>query len=295
MTETAKTAGTAGAEQTEFVRFWNEILVPKFVTYKHVLVGGLSRHSDAILPGLDVVPGMRVLDAGCGFGDTACWLAEQVGPSGEVVGIDCCDGFLDYGRREAAARGLGNIVFAEADVESHPFEGDFDMVFSRFGTMFFSNPVAALRNMRRALKPGGKLTHIVWRNRADNPWLSAARDVVLRHLPPPGEDAQTCGPGPFSMADQETVTGQMHAAGYSEIVFERVDAMVRMGDDIEDAIGFQIALGPAGEVYREAGDLALAKEAEIKADLAALLRPHVTSDGIWMGSSSWVISARNAA
>ena len=299
MSETAKTAetetGPTDSGQTEFVRFWNEVLVPKFVAYKHVLVGGLSRHSDAILPKLAVAPGMRVLDAGCGFGDTACWLAERVGPGGEVVGIDCCDAFLEHGRREAAARGLTNLSFAEADVESHPFAGDFDMVFSRFGTMFFSNPVAALKNMRRALKPGGRLTHIVWRERADNPWLSAARDVVLRHLPPPGEDAQTCGPGPFSMADREMVAGQMRAAGYAEIAFERVDAMVRMGDDIEDAIGFQIALGPAGEVYREAGALAEAKAAEIRADLAALLRPHVSDDGIWMGSSSWVISASNPA
>jgi hypothetical protein len=127
-------------------------------------------------------------------------------------------------------------------------------VFSRFGTMFFSSPVVALKNMRKALKPGGRITHIVWRERADNPWLGAAKDVVLRHLPPPGDDAQTCGPGPFSMADQDLVTAQMTAAGFADISFERVDAKVRMGDSIEDSIGFQLALGPAGEVVREAGE-----------------------------------------
>jgi ubiquinone/menaquinone biosynthesis C-methylase UbiE len=282
-------------QPSEFVTFWNEVLVPKFTRWKHVLVGGLSHHSDAIFPRLEVHPGERVLDAGAGFGDTACMLAARVGPEGQVVAMDCCDAFLEHGRAEAAAKGLENVDFVAADVERHPFAGDFDLVFSRFGTMFFSSPVVALRNLRRALKPGGRITHIVWRRRADNPWLSAAKDVVLRHLPEPGADAQTCGPGPFSMADEALVTAQMEAAGFTDITFERVDAMVRMGDSIEDAIGFQLALGPAGEVVREAGDLAREKDARIRADLARLLRPHVTDDGIWMGSSSWVIAARNPA
>ena len=282
-------------QDSEFVRFWNEVLVPKFVRWKHVLVGGLSQHSDAIFPKLPVLPGERILDAGAGFGDTACMLAERVGPEGEIVAMDCCDAFLDHGRQEAAERGLANIRFVPADVERYPFEGDFDAVFSRFGTMFFSNPVAALRNMRKALRPGGRMTHIVWRDRADNPWLSAAKDVVVRHLPLPGADAQTCGPGPFSMSDETTVRAQMRAAGFTHIRFERVDAMVRMGDDIEDSIGFQLALGPAGEVVREAGELATAKDAEIRAGLTELLRPHVQDDGVWMASSSWIISATNPA
>lgn len=280
-------------EDSEFVKFWNEVLVPKFVRWKHVLVGGLSLHSDAVFPRLDVNAGERVLDAGAGFGDTACMLADRVGPAGEVVAMDCCDAFLDHGRREARDRGIGNVSFVASDVERHLFAGDFDMVFSRFGTMFFSNPVAAMRNMRRALRPGGRLTHIVWRTRDDNPWLSAAKEEVTRFLPLPGDDAQTCGPGPFSMASQEMVTAQMKASGFDDIRFERVDARVRMGDSVEDAIGFQLALGPAGEVVREAGDLAIERDGEIRAALARLLAPHVTDDGVWMDSSSWVISAVN--
>ena len=281
-------------EQSAFVKFWNEVLVPKFNRFRHVLQGGLSQHSDAIFPKLEVRAGERVLDAGCGWGDTAIMLAGRVGPRGEVVAMDCCEAFLEAGRRDAEAKGLENIAFVAADVERHPFEGDYDLVFSRFGTMFFSNPVGAMKNMRRALKPGGRATFIVWRRRADNPWLSAAKDVVLRHLPAPGEDAATCGPGPFSQADEEMVTGQLRAAGFSDIAFERVDAEVRMGNDIQDAIDFQIALGPAGEVYREAGDLAERKKDAITADLAELLAPHARADGVFMPSSSWVITARNA-
>jgi ubiquinone/menaquinone biosynthesis C-methylase UbiE len=278
---------------SEFVQFWNEILVPKFIRYKHVLVGGLTKHSDAIFPKLEVNEGERVMDAGAGFGDTAIMLAKRVGPSGHVIAIDCCDAFLDYGRSDAAAQGIANIDFIEADIQVHPFESNCDLVFSRFGTMFFENPVAAMRNMRRALRPGGRFTMIVWRRIEDNPWLGAAKAIALKHLPQPGADARTCGPGPFSMADEEMVRAQMKAAGYSEITFERVDAPVRMGDSIEDAIGFQLALGPAGEVYREAGEEAAAKHDALVADLTRLLEPHVGDDGVYMASSSWVVSARS--
>ncbi|MDH3581569.1 MAG: methyltransferase domain-containing protein [Hyphomicrobiales bacterium] len=281
---------------SEFVDFWNEILVPKFIAYKHVLVDGLTHHSEAVFPSLQVKEGDTVLDVGCGFGDTAIKLARRVGPEGRVVGLDCCEAFMDYGRKDVASEGLDNVTFVNGDALVHPFAPEYDFVFSRFGTMFFSNPVAGLRNMRTALKPGGVVTHIVWRTQADNPWLSMAKDVVLRFLPPPGDDARSCGPGPFSMANEESVTKMMEIAGYEDIAFERVDAPVLVGRTVEDAINFQLALGPAGEVFREAGEEAEAKRAQIEAALAeAIDAQKKEADGIVMDSSSWVISARNPA
>jgi len=286
----------ASTASGEYVDFWNEILVPKFINYKHILVDGLTHHSAAIFPSLPVKKGDKVLDVGCGFGDTAIMLAERVGPTGEVIGQDCCTAFLDYGRQDAKTRGITNVTFVEGDALLDRFEPDHDFVFSRFGTMFFANPVAGLRNMRSALKPGGIMTHIVWRTPEDNPWLSMAKEVVLRFLPPPGENARTCGPGPFSMCDQETVTKMMEIAGYEDIEFERVDAPVLIGKTVEDAIGFQLALGPAGEVFREAGEEAEAKHDQIEAALAeAIEAQRHGADGIVMGSSSWVISGRNPA
>ena len=278
---------------TEFVDFWNEILVPKFVKYRHILVGGLAHHSARIFPSLNVREGEQALDVGCGFGDTAIQLAQRVGPSGSVLGIDCCAAFLETARKDAAAAGVDNIRFIEGDAQFHPFEPEFDFCFSRFGTQFFENPVVGLKNMRRSLKPGGTMTMIVWRAIEDNPWLGLPKEIVLNYLPPPGEDARTCGPGPFSMANQEMVTKQLEIAGYDGIEFERVDAPLMVGDSPEDAVGFQLALGPAGEVYREAGAEAERRHGEIETALLTELGRHASAEGIVMDSSSWKITARN--
>lgn len=285
----------AAQTDNEFVDFWNEILVPKFIRFKHVLVDGLAHHSAEVFPRLPVREGDRVVDVGCGFGDTAIQLAGRVGPSGFVRAIDCCEAFLAYGREDAKARGIENIEFIDADVQTHPFQPDHDFCFSRFGTQFFENPVAALRNMRTSLKPGGVMTMIVWRTIDDNPWLGLPKQVVLDFLPPPGEDARTCGPGPFSMADGEMVTKQLEIAGYDSIEFERIDAPLLVGNNPDDAVDFQIALGPAGEVYREAGEEAERRHDEIAAALRAELAKYQTDEGIIMDSSSWKISAHNPA
>jgi len=280
--------------RSQYVDFWNEVLVPKFVRWKHIIVDGLTLHSAAVFPTLKVRPGDRVIDAGCGFGDTAIELARLVGPTGSVLAVDCCDAFLEYGRRDAAAAGIGNVTFLEEDVQTCRFEPVHDFCFSRFGTQFFENPVAGLRNMRKALRPGGVMTMIVWRALAENPWLGLPKEVILRYLPPPAETARTCGPGPFSMADPEVVTKQLAIAGYEGTEFERVDAKVLVGRDLDEAVAFQLALGPAGEIYREAGAEAERRHAEIVAALKEAIAPYQTPEGgVMMESSSWKVTARN--
>jgi len=281
--------------RSQYVDFWNEVLVPKFVRWKHIIVDGLTLHSEAIFPTLRVNAGDKVVDVGCGFGDTAIKLAKIVGPTGSVLAMDCCDAFLEFGRKDAKAAGISNITFLEDDVQTYPFEPIHDFCFSRFGTQFFENPVAGLRNMRKSLKPGGIMTMIVWRGIKDNPWLGSAKDVVLRFLPPPGENAQSCGPGPFSMANTEVVTKQLEIAGYKDIQFEQIDAKVFVGKDLEDAVAFQLALGPAGEVYREAGKVAEDRHEEIAQALRAQLAKHHGPNGVMMDSSSWKVTAINPA
>ena len=281
--------------RSQYVDFWNEVLVPKFVRWRHVIVGGLTLHSAKVFPGLKVRPGDTVVDAGCGFGDTAIELARLAGPSGSVLGLDCCEAFLEYGRTDAKSLGMRNVTLLHADVQTYPFAPTHDFCFSRFGTQFFENPVAGLRNMRKSLKPGGTMTMIVWRGINDNPWLGFAKQIVLKYLPPPGEDARTCGPGPFSMADTGFVTKQLEIAGYKDIEFEKIDAKVMVGKTLDEAVAFQLALGPAGEVYREAGELAVKQHDEIAKALSAELAQFQTPSGIIIDSTSWKVSAINPA
>jgi len=283
----------AAAPKSQYVDFWNNVLVPKFVRWRHILVDGLTLHSAKIFPSLQVRKGDTVVDAGCGFGDTAIQLARLVGPTGSVLGIDCCDGFLDYARRDAEAARITNVTFLEADVQTYPFKPAYDFCFSRFGTQFFENPVAGLRNMRTSLKPGGTMTMIVWRGIDENPWLGFAKQIVMQYLPPPGENAQTCGPGPFSMSNPGVVTKQLEIAGYKNIEFQQVDAQVFVGKDLDDAVAFQLAIGPAGEVYREAGKLGEQRYDEIATALKAQLGKYQRSNGVMMDSSSWKVTAKN--
>ncbi|HEX8009344.1 MAG TPA: class I SAM-dependent methyltransferase, partial [Casimicrobiaceae bacterium] len=206
----------AALANDEFTAFWNNVLVAKFERFRNILLDGLSYHSEVPLRRLAIAQGAKALDVGCGWGDTAIQLAKRVGPGGSVLGLDCCDAFLEKGRKDAAEAGLANVRFVAADVQTHRFEPEYDFCFSRFGMMFFSNPVAAMRNIRSALKPGGRLMFITWRTIDDNPWMSIPKKVVLNFLPPPGENAQTCGPGPFSMANPEVVTAQLKAAGFED-------------------------------------------------------------------------------
>ena len=277
----------------QFTAFWNDVLAAKFERFRNILLDGLSYHSAVPLRTLTLVPGAAALDVGCGWGDTALELARITGPQGAVLGIDCCESFLAKGRRDAAESGLRNVRFVAADVQTYPFKPEFDFCFSRFGMMFFSNPVAALRNVSAALKPGGRLMFVTWRAIEHNPWLAVPKAVTLEFLPPPSADAETCGPGPFSMADTGVVTKQLEIAGYTDIEFEQVDAQVFVGKDLEDAAAFQLAIGPAGEVYREAGKLAEARHDEIAAALKAELAKYQRPRGVMMDSSSWKVTAKN--
>ena len=221
-------------------------------------------------------------------------LAKRVGPKGYVLGLDCCEGFLDFGRADVNAAGLKNVEFLDADVQTYPFKHDFDFCFSRFGTQFFENPVAALRNMRTALKPGGTMTMIVWRKIADNPWLGHAKNIVLRYLPPPGDDARSCGPGPFSMANQETVTKQLRNRRLHQ---DRVRADRRAGvrgrRTSTTRWTFSSRWGrPAKCIARRERQPARATTKSPQ-DLKTALAPYQTNEGIVMASSSWKVTARN--
>ena len=281
-------------ENEDFIGCWNEILTPKWVRFRHLLSGNGKLHSDVAFPRFDIRSGNRVLDFGCGFGETCLEIARLVGPSGEVLGLDCTTAFLDIANRERDEAGLRHVRYELGDAQTYPLAaGHFDAAFARFGVMFFESAVRALRNVHRALVPGGKVCLIVWRSLADNPAWGAAKAVVREFLPPPGPGAQTCGPGPFSWADEETDRSMLAAAGFTRVeLFERNDVEMCVGRTVEEAIDYQILVGPSGEIVREAGDEGRRRLPEIRAKLGALLEAHLREGGVYMPSSTWMIVAR---
>ncbi len=282
------------ADNLGFVECWNEILTPKWIRFRHLLSGNGKIHSDIAYADFDIRPGDKVLDIGCGFGETALEIGQMVGLTGEVLGIDCTDAFLAIANQERDAAGATNVRYEVGDAQVCDLpESYFDVVYSRFGVMFFESAVRALRNANRALKPGGRVCLIVWRSLTDNPCWGAAKEIVLRHLPPPGDDAATCGPGPFSMASEETDREMLQAAGFPDVeLFKRIDADVCIGRDIEEAIDYQILVGPSGEIVREAGEEGQRKLPAIRKDLRELMEPYLRAEGVFMPSSTWAIMAR---
>jgi hypothetical protein len=166
------------------------------------------------------------------------------------------------------------------------------MAFSRFGTMFFANPVVALRNIRLALCDGGRLVMVVWRRRIDNDWLYRGQTIVEEIVSRPEQyDEPTCGPGPFSMADADTTSEILCHAGYSDIVFHRCDEPIMIGSDVEEAIEVLMALGPAGEILRLQGDRAAHLHDQVRAALRDGLGQFLTADGVVAPASTWIVSA----
>jgi SAM-dependent methyltransferase len=279
-------------DNVEATEAWNGPLFDVWIRYRDIVAEGVSAHGDAALAASPPCEGDRVLDIGCGLGDTTRRLAGIVGPGGHAHGVDVAERMIETAIAEAA--GVENVSFAACDVEHTRFAQTFDYAYSRMGTMFFANPVAALRNVREALAPGGLLNMVVWRRKLDNEFMHRAELVVARYLDEPEEsEAPRCGPGPFSMANADTVSDVLKHAGYEDIRLARQDQPYKIGNDLEHAVAFNMALGPAAEVLRMWGGRVDEIRPRIAADLRATLADYVVEGGAVVApSSTWAVTAR---
>jgi len=277
----------------EAIQAWDGPLFDSFVKFRHIVTTGLGAHGNEALRLHPPQEGERVLDVGCGFGDTTQQIAGLVGASGEAVGVDAAPKFIEAATQEAKDAGVANARFMVADVQTDPLNGPYDRAFSRMGTMFFVSPVAALRNVRESLVPGGQLCMVVWRRREDNTWLYRAQQIVEAIVPRPDEyDEPTCGPGPFSMANADTVTDQLMYAGWENISLRRCDLEILGGKDLDQALDLVMSIGPAGEILRLQGDRAAHLVPQVEAALREGLAEYQREDGsIWSMASTWIVSA----
>jgi SAM-dependent methyltransferase len=278
-------------DNAEATEAWSGPLFDLFVKYRELTAAGLGAHGEAAMQLSPPRPGERVLDLGCGFGETTLQLAGLVGESGSALGIDVSEPFIEAARKEA--EGVANVDFMVADVQTLELPREFDYAYARMGLMFFANPVAALRNVADALNPGGRLCAVVWRRKLDNQWVHRAEQVVEEYLDHPEEsDEPTCGPGPFSMANADTLTEQLTIAGFEEISLRRSDLPLKIGDDLDQAVEFNMALGPAGEVLRLWGDRVDEIRPKIAAELRETLAEFEGPNGVFAPASTWLITAR---
>jgi SAM-dependent methyltransferase len=248
----------------------------------------VSRRYDApLLAGAGIGRADRVLDVGCGAG-ISTRAAGKAAVAGHATGIDLSAPLLAEARRRSEAAGLTNTTFVQGDAQVHPFgPGEFDVVISRFGAMFFGDPVAAFTNIARAMRPGGRLALMAWQGLSANEWVLALRRGLAagRTLPVPPNDAA----GPFGLSDPQRVRRILTAAGFEAVDLGDVREPEWLGADADDAFGFVSRLG----ITR--GLLGGLDETAREAALGALrdeLTGHQTSDGVLLGSAAWLITAR---
>ncbi len=278
-------------DNSEQIDIWNGDIGQRWTEEQALLDAMLAPLGLAGQDRAGIAPGERVLDIGCGCGDTSLTIADRVGPDGQVTGIDISDPML--ARAQARAQGRNNISFRKADATTHDFEaGSADLIFSRFGVMFFDDPVAAFSNMRRALTPQGRLCNVVWRPVRENPWVLKSLMVAAEHIQMP-EPAGPEDPGPFSFGDAARVERILSTAGFTEIGLEPHDAKITIGKGmgLEDAVGFLLGIGPLRLMLAEED---AATQTRVRDAVTEAVKPDFGEQGLQMDAATWIVTARNS-
>lgn len=277
----------ANAEQ---IRYWNEEAGPVWLAYREQLDAQIRPFGELAMDRAALRQGERVIDVGCGFGETSLELARRVGQGGGVLGIDISTAMLEEARKATASAGLANTHFKNADAQTHSFEqGAFDVIYSRFGVMFFADPAAAFANLRTALRPGGRLAFVCWQALKENQWAQVPLAVALRHVPAPQPPPDA--PGPFALADRERVQQILRAAGFTEITIKDVHTLLGVGGgtDVASTVEFLMNTGSLGRLLRDVADDSI--RSRVRKEMPAALEPFTKNGTVRLGAAVWIVEA----
>lgn len=282
MSETVSAAANAAQ-----IDYWNAMVGRTWAENQAQLDRQIAPLGLEALRVLAPVAGERILDVGCGCGQTTLDLASRVGPAGHVTGIDISEPMLEVARARPVPEDAARPEFLRSDAQIADLgAGVFDAVFSRFGVMFFSDPPAAFRNLHKAIKPGGRLAFVCWRPYQENLWMRAPMDAAQSLLPPMPSSDPTA-PGPFAFADPQRVRTILEAAGFDDVTLEPFDTLIG-GSSVRDTLSLTFQVGPLGSALRAAPHLAATVSDAVEATLARFDTPQ----GVMMPASVWIVQAR---
>ncbi len=275
---------------TEMAKFWNGEGGQKWLSREHRLEASLQPFGQCAIDAVMIAGEEQGLGIGFGCGGTTIELAAKVGPRGHVHGLDISTAMVETAQSRAKRSAAKNVSFECADAQTSVLpENHYDFVFSRFGLMFFDDPVDAFKNIFDTLKSGGRLVLMCWAGRDDNAWVHLPLSVIANHivvpaLPPPGT------PGPFSLSDETRINSILSEAGFGIITVTLFQTPFVLGVDVEEAVSYLMELSPTGGAIRLA-DPDEAVRASIADELATLLKSHNSESEIKMDAAGLLVSA----
>ena len=277
------------ADNSAQAEYWNTVAGPKWTEHQEHQDQVLRPVLDRVIAAADPKPGERVIDIGCGCGATTIDFAARVTPGGEVLGLDISEPMLARAR-ERAAHLPARFVLADATVHDFGPEGA-DLAASRFGIMFFADPARSFANLRRGLKPGGRLAFACWREARQNPFFIVPLREAGKHAPPlPETDPEA--PGPFAFADEARVRRILSQAGFADIVVKPHDLEldIAVGRGLDAAVHAAMTIGPTSRMLDGQSE---AVRAAAGADIRKALGAHARGDRVPLGGAIWIVTARN--
>jgi len=266
------------------IEYWNSWMGERWVQNQEDLDQLLAPLSEAAISAAGVRRNERALDVGCGCGATSLVMADR---GAITTGIDVSRPMLEHARTRAEGR--SNPEFVLADAALHEFNGDFDLLFSRFGVMFFVEPVAAFANLRSALRSGGRVCFLCWQSADRNPWVSVPMAAVLPFLPP-SEPVDPRAPGPFAFGDADYVSDILTQAGFDDVQAAPLERPLSLGQNATIAAEFVTRIGPVSRVLV---DLDEARRNELVAEVRTTLSPYERAEGVALGAACWIVTAVN--